>query len=504
MKKAQIIIDKEYIIGDVDKRLYGSFIEHLGRAVYEGIYQPESPFADENGFRKDTINLIKELNVPIIRYPGGNFVSGYNWEDGIGPKEARPARTELAWQVIETNQFGLNEFVDFSKKAGNEIMMAVNLGTVGIQEAKNILEYCNFKGGTYYSDLRKKHGYEDPHNIKIWCLGNEMDGPWQIGHKTAEEYARLAGETARAMKWLDPSIELVGCGSAHSQMPTFGSWETTLLNECYDDIDYISMHQYYGNRDNDTPNFLASSVDFDNFIKGVISICDAVKAKKHSKKIMNISLDEWNVWYHSNEADEKVEKWSTHPHQLEDVYNMEDALLVGSMLITMLRHADRVKIGCLAQLVNVIAPIMTSDTGAWRQTIFYPYLHCSMYGQGTVLHTLVKSPVYEAKDHGEASYLDCVVITNAEKEELVVFAVNKDLEEDMEVTMDLRQYADYTLAEHIVMRDDDLKAVNTQENPDRVIPRADGKESSNTQITDGILSTLLKKGSWNVIRLCKK
>ncbi|MCH5254148.1 MAG: alpha-N-arabinofuranosidase [Lachnospiraceae bacterium] len=497
MKKAQVIIDREYLIGEVDKRLYGSFIEHLGRAVYEGIYQPDSPFADESGFRKDVLELVKELQVPIIRYPGGNFVSGYNWEDGVGPKENRPVRTELAWSVIETNQFGLNEFADWCKLAGSEIMMAVNLGTRGIEEAKNLLEYCNFKGGTKYSDLRRSHGYEKPHNIKVWCLGNEMDGDWQIGHKTAKEYARLANETGKVMKMLDPNIELVACGSSGSHMPTFGSWEATLLDECYDTVDYISMHQYYGNRDRDSANFLACSVDLDQFIRNVVAVCDYIKGKKHSKKNIHISLDEWNVWYHSMETDERPERWVQHPHQIEDIYNLEDALLVGSMLITMLRHADRVKIGCLAQLVNVIAPIMTSDTGVWKQTIYYPYLHCSLYGQGSVLNTIVKSPIYEAKEHGEAPYLDCVAVTNAEREELVIFAVNKDLQEDMEVTIDLRQYSDYGIKEHIVLHDQDLKAVNTQEDPNRVVPKKNGCSS----VSDGILTAVMKSKSWNVIRL---
>lgn len=499
MKKAQVIIDKDFILSDIDNRIYGSFIEHLGRAVYEGIYQPESPFADEQGFRKDTLELVKELQVPIVRYPGGNFVSGFCWEDSVGPKEERPSRVDIAWQVIETNQFGLNEFADWSKKAGSEIMMAVNLGTRGIEEAKNLLEYCNFEGGTKYSDLRKSHGYEKPHGIKTWCLGNEMDGPWQIGHKTAEEYGRLASETGKVMKILDPSIELVACGSSFSHMSTFGSWEATVLDHCYDTVDYISMHQYYGNRDNDSADFLAKSVDLDEFITNVTAICDYIKGKKHGKKNINISLDEWNVWYHSNEADSKLEKWVQKPHQLEDVYNFEDALLVGSMLITMLRHADRVKIGCLAQLVNVIAPIMTSDKGAWRQTIFYPYLHASLYGHGTVLNTLVKSPVYESKNHGDAPYLDCVVVDNEEKEELVIFAVNKDLDEDMEVTLDLRQYADYSIREHIVMQNDDLKAENTEENPDHVTPHAGG----NSRLENGVLTSVFEKKSWNVIRLGK-
>ncbi|HEX3078008.1 MAG TPA: alpha-N-arabinofuranosidase [Lachnospiraceae bacterium] len=499
MKKAEIVIDKNFIVSEVDKRIYGSFIEHLGRAVYEGIYQPGNQFADEQGFRKDTIDLVKELQVPIVRYPGGNFVSGFKWEDSVGPKEQRPSRVDLAWSVIESNQFGLNEFVDWSKKTNSEVMMAVNLGTRGIQEAKDVLEYCNLKGGTQLSDLRKAHGYEEPHNIKLWCLGNEMDGPWQIGTKTAVEYGRLANETGKVMKMLDPSIELVACGSSALSMPTFGSWEATVLDHTYDTVDYLSLHQYYNNIPNDTPDFLASSVGMDDFINGVVSICDYVKAKKHSKKKINLSFDEWNVWYHSNEADKKLEKWIQAPHQLEDVYNMEDALLVGSMLITMLRHADRVKVACLAQLVNVIAPIMTSDTGAWRQTIFYPYMHASIYGQGTVLNTLVKSPVYDSKTYGDAPYLDSVVIMNEEMEEVTIFAVNKDLNEDMVVTSDFRQFADYKIKEHIVLTHSDLKAENTENNPDNVKPHYNG----NASLEDGKLNVVLASQSWNVIRLAK-
>lgn len=498
MKKAQIIVDKHFITGKIDRRIYGSFIEHLGRAVYDGIYQPDCKFADEQGFRKDTLELVKELKVPIVRYPGGNFVSGFKWEDSVGPKENRPKRVDLAWSVIETNQFGLNEFCDWAKKADTDVMMAVNLGTRGILEAKELLEYCNLEGGTYLSDLRKEHGYEKPHAIKTWCLGNEMDGPWQTGHKTATEYAHLANETAKAMKALDDSIELVACGSSSLWMPTFGDWEREVLEECYDSVEYISMHRYYENYENNAGDFLASNLDMDQFIKSVVAICDYVQGKKHGKKQINISFDEWNVWYHSQEQDKQLKKWVQKPHQLEDVYNMEDALLVGSMLITLLRHCDRVKMACMAQLVNVIAPIMTSDTGAWRQTIFYPYMHASMFGNGTVLNTLVNVPVYDSK-YGDTPYLDCVIVDNEETEELVIFAVNKDLEEDMEVTCDLRQYADYKVKEHIVLHDEDLKAVNTEEDPFRIRPEANG-----TSVMDGgQFAAVLKHKSWNVIRLGK-
>ncbi len=500
MKKAEIITDKHFLVSEVDKRIYGSFIEHLGRAVYEGIYQPGSPFADEQGLRKDVIELVRELQVPVVRYPGGNFVSGYHWEDGVGPKAERPSKVDLAWQVIETNEFGLNEFATWAKKANSDVMMAVNLGTRGAEDAKNILEYCNFKEGTYYSDLRKQHGYKDPHNIKLWCLGNEMDGPWQMGHKTAQEYGRAAEETGRLMKMMDPSIETVACGSSNLDMPTFGTWEDTVLGICYDQVDYLSLHQYYGNRDNDTPDFLASSVGMDEFISSVVSICDCVKAKRRSKKKINLSFDEWNVWYHSNEADEKLEKWVKAPHQLEDIYNFEDALLVGSMLITLLRHADRVKIGCLAQLVNVIAPIMTSDTGAWRQTIFYPFRYTSQYGRGTVLHTVIKSPVYESKTYGTAPYLDGVLVWNEAEEELVLFAVNKCLEEDMEITCDLRQFEKFQIEEHVVLSHQDMKAVNTEKNPGEVSPTA----GNTVKLEAGKLSGILGKHSWNMVRMKRK
>ncbi len=242
MKRSKLFIDKHFKIGEVDKRIYGSFIEHLGRGVYGGIYQPGSPLADEQGFRTDVAQLITRLDVPVVRYPGGNFVSGYHWEDGVGPKSERPRKTDLAWNVIETNQFGLNEFMDWTGKANTEAMMAVNLGTRGVDDAKNIVEYCNLKEGTYYSNLRKKHGYEKPHDIKLWCLGNEMDGPWQMGHKTAQEYGRIAAEAGRIMKMVDPSIELVTCGSSSLTIDTFGTWEDTVLSEAYDVTDYLSLH----------------------------------------------------------------------------------------------------------------------------------------------------------------------------------------------------------------------------------------------------------------------
>ncbi len=498
MKKAQLIIDKNFIVGEIDKRIYGSFLEHLGRAIYTGIYQPESPLSDKNGFRQDVLKLVRETAVPVIRYPGGNFVSGYNWEDGVGPKELRPCRAELAWGSTETNQFGLDEFIDWCKEANTEPMMAVNLGTRGADDARNIVEYCNHKSGTYWSDLRIKNGHKEPHNVKLWCLGNEMDGDWQIGHKTASEYGRAAHEAAKVMRWVSPDIELVACGSSSSGMDTFAQWEAEVLDHCYNDVNYLSLHTYYDNRDNDTQEFLCKSADMDSFISSVVSICDYVKAKKRSKKKIMLSFDEWNVWYHSSEKDKLCERWSQAPKLLEDEYNFEDALLVGSMLITLLRHADRVKIACLAQLVNVIAPIMTSDTGAWRQTIFFPYMHASVFGRGTALNTIIKAPVFESKKFGEVSLVDAVVVEN-DDENITVFAVNKDLDEDIEITCDLRQFEGFSVKEHIVLTNDDMKAINTEAAPNNVAPI----HSAASKVEGGVLTATLGKHSWNVIRLGK-
>lgn len=502
-KKAKMIIDKEYRVAEVDKRIYGSFIEHLGRAVYDGLYQPGNPLSDEDGFRKDVINLVKEIDVPIIRYPGGNFVSSFVWEDSVGPVDERPARLELAWRSLEKNEIGVNEFAKWTEKVNSEMMMAVNLGTRGIADACNLLEYCNHPGGTKYSDMRIAHGVKDPHNIKVWCLGNEMDGPWQLGHKTMDEYGRLAEETARAMKLIDPGIELVSCGSSNLEMPTFPKWESKTLECTYDFVDYVSLHQYYGNETDDTADFLAKSDDMDEFIRSVIATCDYVKAKKRGKKNINLSFDEWNVWFHSR-AEEldtvKNRPWQVAPSILEDIYTFEDALLVGLMLITLLKHADRVKMACLAQLVNVIAPIMTDKDGgaAWKQTIFYPFMHTSQYGRGVVLRPVLDTPVHNTACHEQVTDIESVTVWNEEKEEMTIFAVNRNLDDDIELETDIRGLEGYRILEHIVLENDNMKIVNSAGN-ERVVP----KKANQSKMDGGIITSILHKTSWNVIRLGK-
>ncbi len=496
---AHIILDKDFIIDRVDERLFGSFVEHLGRAIYGGIYDPEHPTADGNGFRQDVLEMVKRLSVSVVRYPGGNFVSGFNWEDSIGPQEHRPTRLDLAWLTTETNEFGLHEFYQWTKQINSEMIYAVNLGTRGPDAARNIVEYANHQGGSYWSDLRRKNGSDAPLDIKLWCLGNEMDGPWQICQKTAYEYGRVANEAAKLMKWVDPSIELVACGSSAFDMPSFGEWELEMLDQCYDNVDYVSLHRYYSNKTNDTPNFLANSMDMDAHIKTVIAICDAVGGKKHNPKKLNLSFDEWNVWFHSLEQDEKIiqqNRWGKSLPLLEDIYTFEDALLVGGLLITLLQNADRVKIACLAQLVNVIAPIMTSETGCWQQTIFWPFFHVSRYGRGIALQPVIHSPLYDTKDFTDVPYVDAVAVYDDEANTLNLFAFNRSVDRDITLSCNLRAFLNTRFVEQIVLHHDDVKATNTEESPDTVMPFSQKMfEEENSRYT-----VKLPALSWNVLR----
>lgn len=499
-EKTKMIVEKEFKIADIDDRLYSSFIEHLGRAVYDGIYEPGHPEADANGFRKDVIDLVKELGVTTVRYPGGNFASNYFWEDTVGPKDQRKKRLDLAWRTLEPNEVGINEFSKWAKQAGSSVMMAVNLGSRGVPDALNLLEYCNLDTDSYYASLRRTHGDKEPYGIKLWCLGNEMDGPWQVGQKTAEEYGHIAAETAKAMKMMDESIELVACGSSGVGMPTFGEWEAQVLDQAYDYVDYISLHQYFENRAGDTADFFASLDDVDEFINAVIATCDYIKGKKHSKKTVNLSFDEWNCWYHESEADnETMEKkpWGLHPHLLEDHYTFEDAIADGLALIKFIKHADRVKIACLAQLVNVIAPIMTESGGAaWRQTIFYPFYHASKFGRGAALKPVMKTGTHKTSKHEEVTDVEAVPVYNEEKQQLTIFAVNRLTDESVPFEVDLRGFEGYKVVDYQALESDDMLAVNSaSEEKVKPVSKTDYK------VTESGFTAELKPASWNVFVL---
>ncbi len=493
MKKARVIIDRDYQIGRIDERLFGSFIEHLGRAVYTGIYEPDHPTADEQGFRQDVIELVRELNVPIVRYPGGNFVSGYNWTDGIGPKEQRPTRLDYAWKSIETNHVGINEFADWCKKVGSQVMAAVNLGTGTEQEAGYMIEYTNFPGQTTWSDLRKTHGYEKPHDIKVWCLGNEMDGDWQTCQLDADAYGKKARQTAKIMRWVDPAIELVACGSSTTLQKTYPEWDRIVLEHVYNEVNYLSLHRYYENEGN-LNDFLASSTDMNDFIHTITSLCDYVKAKHRSKKQLMLSFDEWNVWY---QKDQVEHDWEIAPTLIEDRYSMLDALVFGSMMITLLNNADRVKMACLAQLVNVIAPILTEKGGAaLRQTTFYPFRDMSNLARGQALHQLVKCDTFESEKYGVADTIQTAVSYDETTGELTLFAVNLDQSEAQDLAIDLRSFGMVTMTGRSVLHHEDIYAINTFTDPFRVVPvKAEVVQSNG----DNQFNLIVPAMSWNVI-----
>lgn len=481
---AHLTVDDAFELAPVRDRLFGSFVEHLGRCVYGGLYEPGHPDADEQGFRRDVIALVKELGVTTVRYPGGNFVSGYRWEDGVGPKEDRPRRLDTAWHSTETNQFGLHEMAAWLRATGgNELMEAVNLGTRGLQEALDLLEYANIPGGTALSDLRRANGADDPFGIRMWCLGNEMDGTWQLGHKSAHDYAVLAADVARGMRQIDPDVELVVCGSSSHGMATFGQWEQTVLGETYDLVGFVSCHAYYQPFDGDIASFLASGVDMDGFIREVGSAIDATKSRLKSGHDVAISFDEWNVWYQGCEPSRTpkgIGNWPVAPHLLEDVYSALDAVVFGDLMITLLRNADRVHAASLAQLVNVIAPIMTAPGGpAWRQTTFHPFsITAHLAKGGTVMTPKLDSDAVSTSRFGDVPAVDAVAVRQADGG-VAVFAVNrsKDAPADFTVTLPERPgqsaaYGAYTAVTARTLHEDDLNAVNTQEHPDRVVPRA--------------------------------
>ena len=452
--KVSATLHRDFTISRIDDRLYSAFIEHMGRAIYSGIYEPGHPEADEDGFRKDVLELVKALKIPAIRYPGGNFVSAYNWEDGIGPKDQRPVRLDLAWRSKETNQVGINEFARWAKKADIELMLAVNLGSRDLNAARAFAEYCNHPRDTAWSDLRRSHGVEEPYDVKMWCLGNEMDGPWQVGHKVATEYGRLANETAKAVKPLGKNVETIVCGSSNDAMPTYPEWEREVLEECYENVEYISLHKYFGNSSRDTLNYFGKIEETGRYIQVIGGVIDFVKAKKRAENNVYICFDEWNVWYHNREEDSRNWRtwdWPEAPPLLEENYNLEDALFIGGLLNEFIRRSDRVKIACVAQLVNVIAPIRAEKGGhAWKTTIYYPYQFASLYGRGTALRVATDAPTYNCEVSQDVSYLDIAAVDNGDGM-VTAFIVNRHLTEPMQLDLTLGGFRNATLATHLTM-----------------------------------------------------
>jgi alpha-N-arabinofuranosidase len=493
-----LTLDPAFRVGRVDRRLFGSFAEHMGRCIYTGIHEPGHAAADERGFRGDVLDLVRELGPTIVRYPGGNFVSGYRWEDGVGPLEERPRRLDLAWRAVESNQFGVDEFAAWCREADVEPMLAVNLGTRGVAEALDLLEYCNHPEGTRLSDLRRANGAKEPHDVRVWCLGNEMDGPWQVGHKNAADYGRVASETASAMRRMDPDLELVVCGSSNSHMPTFASWEATVLEECYDLVDYVSLHNYYDPLPRSRADFLASAVDLDRAIESIVATADHVGARLKSPRRLRLSVDEWNVWRQSAWDEAAMGDWREVRGLIEDEYDVTDAAVVGSLLITLLNHADRVGIACQAQLVNVIAPIRTEPGGpAWRQTIFHPFAQAAAHARGEVLRVEPTGPTYPTTDLGDVPLLHATATLDEETGAVTLLAVNRDTADPLDLTAHVRAFPGYRLAMASALTSADTSARNTSSAPDAVVPRP----NQQARLDNGRLEISLPPVSWNVVRL---
>ncbi len=465
--QATLTLDTQFHVGEIDPRIFSGFLEHLGRAVYEGVYDPGNPLSDSNGFRTDVLDALRKMRMPLMRYPGGNFVSNYDWTDGIGPRDQRPRRPEFAWKSIEPNTFGTDEFMLWCQDAQTAPMIAVNLGTRGPAEAGALLEYCNLPTGTYWADRRAANGHPAPYGVKTWCLGNEMDGPWQAGHVPAEEYALRADQTAKLMRGLDNSIELVACGSSGRSLATYLNYDRVTLEYCWNDIHYVSAHRYSSNDRGDTDWFLAEGVEIERIIEDYAGLFDYVRGLKRSNKRVYLSFDEWNVWYKARNGNGE---WKEAPALIEEVYNLEDALVVAQYLNAFIRRADVVKIACIAQIVNVIAPLLTKQDGLLVQSTYYPFQMMAEHTRGKSLRTVLDSPLYRAGERGETPMLD-VSASLAEDGSLAVFVVNRSQTDAVTLDIHLTDVRASAVNGVDILSGTDPKAANTWEQPDLLTPK---------------------------------
>jgi alpha-L-arabinofuranosidase len=489
---ARVTLDNERTIGAISPLLFGGFAEHMGRCVYGGFFDPASPHADEHGYRNDVKAALREMRLSILRYPGGNMLSGYDWQDGVGPRDKRPRRRELAWQSIETNQFGTNEFIDFCRHMQIEPMLGLNFGTGTIADASALVEYCNAPAGTRYADMRVAHGYPEPHAVKYWCVGNEMDGPWQIGHLEAEEYGRKAREAAKMMRWQDSSLKLVACGSSNTEMPTYPEWDRIVLENCWEQVDYLALHYYATNYENDTASYLALSAQFESHVDTLAGLLRFVKAKLRSNHNVKLSWDEWNVWYKDRSG---RGGWKEAPPLSEEIYNLEDALVVAQWMSVFLRRCDVLEIACIAQIVNTISPLLTTNDQLLRQTTFYPFVLFSNNAAGLSLQPLVSAPESDTKLFGPMPLLDVSASYDQANDRGAVFIVNRSQNEAMTTDIGWQGAAPTQVAAAYQLAGSDPKAVNTFAQPNTIAP----KQLDGLKIDDGKLTLSLPPLSFTVV-----
>jgi alpha-N-arabinofuranosidase len=458
--EARIKIDIDRTIGEVHPHLFGNFAEHLGRMIYGGIYEEGSPLADTDGYRKDVIDVVKPLGVSILRWPGGNFASGYNWTDGIGPKEQRPARLELAWNDLESNRFGTDEFLRYAEKIGAEPYICLNLGLGTIDDARHWVEYTNEEKHTYWADLRRKNGRDAPYKVKYWGLGNEIDGPWQLGHKSAEEYALFALETAKAVRAVDRDIKLIASGSSnYGANADWIGWNRTVLTTLRNQIDYISLHTYIGNQDNNLEKFLGRSQQIEHYIDVTAGLIKQAQSGQQNPRTIAIAYDEWNVWYRAHNAE-----------KLEEVYNFEDALAMGMFFNAFFRHADVVKMANLAQMVNVIAPIMTNKQGLFLQTTYFPLAEFAKQRGNMSLDVWSTGPTYSIDRRPAIPYLDVSSTYDAKNHVLFVNVLNRNKDKSIAARVENEGMHIGASVDVWEMNHPDLKATHTFGDDKKVRP----------------------------------
>jgi alpha-N-arabinofuranosidase len=533
-KEAKVTIHPSYKISKIDERLYGSFLEPIGNWVLGGIWNPNHSNADDMGFRKDMLGAVKELGIPAIRLPGGNFMSGWNWKDSIGPREQRKAHLDLAWRQIEPNIIGHDEYLEWARRAGVETMYTINLGTADINSAIECIEYTNHPGGTYWSDLRRQNGYEQPHKVKTWYLGNEPDGPWQINswEKRPVDYGITAHEVSKAMKWVDPSIETV-VGAASSPLNrTYPQWELDVLEQCYETVDMISLHFYHRVPLNNYAELFAGSVKFEEFINTEIAVCDFVQAKLRNPRKMMISFDEYACTFSSKQPkhvygraghiphDVFLEFSEAHMSQPFRINNpdkipvkamknneMIGALTSGSVLLTFLRHADRIKMGCMT--TGIGGAIAYDRDHVWPTATYYTYASLIKYGRGISLLPVVEGPTFNsegfnidendtATPYENVPYVESAAAYDVDKGELNVFIVNRNWEENVPTELDVRGFEGYDLIEHIALYSDNPNEYNSYDHQ-AIVPK-----TGDAHADSGKVSFTSKKLSWNVLRFKKK
>ncbi len=534
-KQAKVTVHPAYKIGEVDKRLFGAFLEPIGNWVYGGIYSPEHPTADDMGFRRDIIDAVREFDLPALRLPGGNWVSGWDWKNSIGPVENRKVQLDLSWFQIEPNLVGHDEYIEWAKRVNTDPMYTINLGTEEMKSAAQLVEYSRVSGGTYWSDLRKKHGYADPHPIKTWYLGNEMDGHWQIGswEKDPVGFGIRTHEISKIVKWVDNKAETVFAGTSdhHKHYP---EWEMAALEQCYESVDYISLHHYHSAPEGDIANYLNISSVFEEYINTTIATCDYLQTKLRTPKKMYISFDEYGVnfaksievpygrrgWHDVSKSyfqfapRENDFKYHDPALQLEadgrfHSHQMLNALATSSVLLTFLRHADRIKIGCMTG--GIRHALAFDGKHVWKNASYYPFYQMNILSRGGMsIMPVVDGPTFNTEQFAlsgsNQSYayenvqaIESAAVYHEETGEATIFLINRAITDDIEVSLDVRGFEGYRFVEHIEMYTDDLAKGNRHDNPDAIKPQI----NTATRMDGGVVKVDAKKLSWNVIRLAR-